>query len=73
MRKTTKGEGKIKVLRGRSAEVLNEHFAKLGKYALSDFTEEEREALDQALAVAEDSETRVLEHKEDGEVVKGEE
>jgi len=49
MKKTTKGEGKIEVLRGEEAQVLNDHFAKTGKYAVSDFNEEEREALDQSL------------------------
>lgn len=56
MKKTTKGEGKIEVLRGREAEVLNEHFAKTGKYAISDFNDDERDALDSEL-----EETRVKE------------
>ena len=46
MRKTNKSEGKIEVLRGRKAEVLNEHFAKTGKYTVSEFSDEEREHLD---------------------------
>lgn len=41
IKKTTKGEGKLEVLRGESAEVLNKHFAKTGKYALSEFSEDE--------------------------------
>jgi hypothetical protein len=49
MKKTTQSEGKIEVLRGREAEVLNEQFAKTGKYAVSDFSDDERNELDQAL------------------------
>lgn len=49
MKKTTQSEGKIEVLRGREAEVLNEQFAKTGKYAVSDFSDEERQELDEAL------------------------
>lgn len=41
MKKTTKGEGKLNVLRGPDAELLNQHFAKTGKYQLSDFSEDE--------------------------------
>lgn len=49
MKKTTKGEGKLKVLRGDEAQVLNDHFAKTGKYAVSEFSSEEREELNSAL------------------------
>lgn len=50
MKKTSQGEGKIEVLRGEEAQVLNDHFAKTGKYAVSDFSEDEREALDADLS-----------------------
>ena len=56
MKKYTKGEGKLEVLRGAQANVLNQHFAKTGKYQVSDFTEEERKALDEDLTNAEESE-----------------
>lgn len=49
MRKTTKGEGKLNVLRGEEAQVLNDHFAKTGKYAVSDFSDQEKEDLDASL------------------------
>lgn len=50
MRKTTQSEGKLEVLRGREAEVLNEKFAKTGKYAVSDFSPEERQELEDTLS-----------------------
>jgi hypothetical protein len=62
MRKTTRGEGKIEVLRGRSAEVLNEHFAKTGKYAVSDFSDQEREDLDADLTSVEADENTKTEY-----------
>lgn len=69
MRKTTKGEGKIEVLRGRQAEVLNEHFAKTGKYAVSDFSDDERELLDSELAASKSDEESPLETR--GKIVGG--
>jgi hypothetical protein len=65
MRKTTKGEGKIEVLRGRSAEVLNEHFSKTGKYAVSDFSEQEREDLDADLNAVEAEENTEIEYADE--------
>jgi hypothetical protein len=49
MKKTNKSEGKLEVLRGPEAEVLNQHFARTGKYAVSDFSDDERAALDESL------------------------
>jgi hypothetical protein len=68
MRKTTKGEGKIEVLRGRASEVLNEHFAKTGKYAISDFNEEEKDALELELDEVKKEEESPMETR--GDVVK---
>ena len=50
IRKVADGEGKIEVLRGEEAQVLNEHQAKTGKYAVSDFSDEERKALESDLS-----------------------
>lgn len=49
MRKYTQSEGKLEVLRGQEAQVLNDHFNKLGKRKVSDFSEEEIEALEAEL------------------------
>jgi hypothetical protein len=71
MRKTNKSEGKIEVLRGPEAQVLNEHFAKTGKYAVSDFSDDERQALDTDLnevrADNSEFETRGLDDEDGGD------
>lgn len=36
---------KLDVLRGREAQILDEHSKRLGKYRVSDFTEKQKEAL----------------------------
>jgi len=36
---------KIEVLQGKEAQVLNKHMSKLGKYKVSDFSKDEKEAL----------------------------
>lgn len=36
---------KLDVLRGREAQVLDEHSKRLGKYRVSDFTDKQKEAL----------------------------
>jgi hypothetical protein len=40
---------KIEVLKGKEAQVLNQHMNKLGKYKVSDFSKEEKQALQQEL------------------------
>lgn len=57
MKKTTKGEGKLQVLRGDEAQVLNDHFAKTGKYAVSEFSSEEKDELESALDAAKNDAT----------------
>jgi len=49
MQKYTKGEGKLEVLRGLEAQALNDHFAKTGKRAVSEYDEQELEDLNSAL------------------------
>jgi hypothetical protein len=44
MRKYSDSEGKLEVLRGEEAVVVNEHLSKTGK-AVSDFDDSERQAL----------------------------
>lgn len=44
MRKYTQAE-KIEVLSGREAQVINEHFEKVGKYQVSAFSDEEKDSL----------------------------
>lgn len=48
MQKTGDAE-KIEVLKGEEAQVLNKHMSKLGKYKVSDFSKEEKEALQSEL------------------------
>lgn len=57
MKKYTQSEGKLEVLRGLEAQALNDHFAKTGKRAVSDFDEEERSALEADLEDARKQET----------------
>lgn len=56
MKKYTQSEGKLEVLRGREANVLNDHFSKTGKFAVSDFSDDEREALNADLDAARQAE-----------------
>ncbi len=52
---------KLKLFRGEEARVLNEHLAKTGK-AVSDFSEEEKDALQtdlEAVAVEDEAEEEV--------------
>lgn len=51
MQKTGDAE-KLEVLAGKEAQVLNKHFAKLGKYQVSDFSKEEKDALSADLEAA---------------------
>lgn len=59
MKKYTQAEGELEVLRGLEAQALNDHFAKTGKRAVSDFSDEERKALDADLAEARRQETAI--------------
>lgn len=43
---------KLEVLRGEEAQVLNDHMTRTGKYAVSDFTEDEKESLAHDLEAA---------------------
>lgn len=52
MEKYTQSEGKLEVLRGRAAHVLNRHFKKTGKAAVSDFSDDERKEFDADLKEA---------------------
>lgn len=52
MQKYNKSEGKLDVLTGRQAHVLNSHFQRTGKTDLGAFSEDERKAFDADLASA---------------------
>lgn len=67
MRKTTRGEGKLNVLVGREAQVLNDHFRKNAKYALSEFSDEEMEALQSDLSAAKAAEENPVEDRTGGD------
>lgn len=51
MQKTGDAE-KLEVLVGKEAQVLNKHMAKLGKYKVSDFSKDEKDALTADLEAA---------------------
>jgi hypothetical protein len=63
-KKYAESEGDLEVLRGKEAVVLNEHFSKTGKRAVSDFSAAERKALNKDLDSArEEEETPAEEDK----------
>ena len=69
--KFNSAEGKLEVLSGRAANVLNEHFRRTGKYVVSDFSADEKTALDSDLtrAIKEDSaEQQVVQPEKTDEV-----
>jgi hypothetical protein len=52
IKKYADAEGELEVLRGKEAQVINEHFSKTGKRTVSDFSEQEREDLNKDLEAA---------------------
>lgn len=54
--KFTNAESKLEVLKGEAAQIINRHFHKTGKFAVSEFTDDEKSALEKDLsAVVEDA------------------
>ena len=66
IKKTSQGEGKLNVLRGSDAELLNDKFAKTGKYRLSDFSEEELEEFQSEMEAQKNDAEAPKEHRGNG-------
>lgn len=72
MRKYADGEGKLEVLRGREANALNAHMERLGKFSVSDFSDDEREALQADLEKAREEDENEQRASEANDDVQGE-